>query len=81
MTTAQDGGKFASLTHRPPLLTGNASGTHSANGRMKISKDTSWDRASDLLTCSTAPYPLCYRSPPNIKLLRLFFFVLFNIKE
>jgi hypothetical protein len=28
MTTAQDGGKDVSLTHRPPLPTGNAPGTH-----------------------------------------------------
>jgi hypothetical protein len=28
MTTAQDGGKFVSLTHRPPLTPGNAPGTH-----------------------------------------------------
>ena len=28
MTTAQDGGKFVSLTHRPPLPPGNAPGTH-----------------------------------------------------
>ena len=28
MTTAQDGGKVANLTHRPPLPTGNAPGTH-----------------------------------------------------
>jgi hypothetical protein len=28
MTTAQDGGKFVSLTHRPPLLPGNKPGTH-----------------------------------------------------
>ena len=28
MTTAQDGGKVASLTHRPPLLPGNTPGTH-----------------------------------------------------
>jgi len=27
-TTAQDGGKFVSLTHRPPLPSGNAPGTH-----------------------------------------------------
>ena len=27
MTTAQDGGKVVSLTHRPPLLPGNAPGT------------------------------------------------------
>jgi len=28
MTTAQDGGKVVSLTHRPPLPAGNAPGTH-----------------------------------------------------
>jgi hypothetical protein len=28
MTTAQDGGKFVSLTHRPHLPPGNAPGTH-----------------------------------------------------
>jgi len=28
MTTAQDGGKVFSLTHRPPLPPGNAPGTH-----------------------------------------------------
>ena len=28
VTTAQDGGKVVSLTHRPPLPTGNAPGTH-----------------------------------------------------
>jgi hypothetical protein len=28
MTTAQDGGKVASLTHWPPLPAGNAPGTH-----------------------------------------------------
>ena len=28
MTTAQDGGKVFSLTHRPLLLPGNAPGTH-----------------------------------------------------
>ena len=28
MTTAQDGGKFVSLTHRPPLPPGNAPGNH-----------------------------------------------------
>jgi len=27
------------------------------------SSDTSWDRASDLPICSTAPYPLCYSGP------------------
>ena len=29
MTTAQDGGKVVSLTHRPPLIPGNTPGTHS----------------------------------------------------
>ena len=28
MTTAQDGGKFVSLTHRPSLPPGNAPGTY-----------------------------------------------------
>jgi len=28
MTTAQDGGKVLSLTHRPPLPQGNTPGTH-----------------------------------------------------
>jgi hypothetical protein len=28
MKTAQDGGKFVSLTHRPPLPPGNKPGTH-----------------------------------------------------
>ena len=28
MTTAQDGGKVVSLTHRQPLPPGNTSGTH-----------------------------------------------------
>ena len=28
MTTAQDGGKIVSLTHRPPLPPGNKPGTH-----------------------------------------------------
>jgi len=29
ITTAQDGGKVVSLTHRPPLPPGNTPGTHS----------------------------------------------------
>ena len=28
VTTAQDGGKVVSLTHRPPLHPGNTAGTH-----------------------------------------------------
>jgi len=64
VTTAQDGGKVVSLTHRPLLPQGNTPGTHfysrlsrpqghSAIGRimsMKNSNDTSWDRTSDLPT-------------------------------
>jgi hypothetical protein len=62
MTTAHDGGKVVSLTHRPPLSPGNAPGTHfcwrlsgpqghSAIGRMMSMKnpnDTIWNRTSDL---------------------------------
>ena len=69
MTTAQEGGKVVNLTHRPHLPPGNSPGTHfclrlsrpqghSAIGRimsMKNSKDTIWNRASDLQICSTAP--------------------------
>jgi hypothetical protein len=69
MTTAQDGGKAVSLTHRPPLPPGNAHGTHfcyrlsrlqchSAIGRimsMKNSNDTIWNRTSDLPICSAVP--------------------------
>jgi len=61
MTTAQDGGKIVSLTHRPPLLPGNTPGTHfcqrlsrpqghSATGRvmsLKISSDTIENRTRD----------------------------------
>jgi len=32
VTTAQDGGKVVSLTHRPPLPSGNAPGTESTPG-------------------------------------------------
>jgi hypothetical protein len=32
MTTTQDGGKFVSLTHRPPLPPGNVSGNVSVRG-------------------------------------------------
>jgi len=68
VTTAQDGGKFVNLTHRPSLPPGNAPGTHfcyrlsrpqghSAIGRimsMKNSNDTFRIRTSDLPICSTA---------------------------
>ena len=84
MTTAQDGGKVVSLTHRPPLPSGNAPGTHfclglgrhqghSAIGRImwvKNSNDINWDRTSNLPICSTAPYPLSHRGPqPTLKLI------------
>jgi hypothetical protein len=69
MTTAQDGGKIVSRTHRPPLPPGNAPGTHfcqrlsrpqghSAIGRimsMKNSNDTIWNRTINLPICSTVP--------------------------
>jgi hypothetical protein len=69
MTTAQDGGKVVSLTHRPPLTPGNAPGTHfcwrlsrpqghSAIGRiisMISSNNAIWNRINDLPICSTVP--------------------------
>jgi hypothetical protein len=69
MTTAQDGGKAVSLTHRPPLPPGKAPGTHfcwslsrpqghNAIGRtmsMKNSNDSIWNRTSDLPICGTLP--------------------------
>ena len=53
MTTAQDGGKFVRLKHRPPLLPGNDPGTHfcyrlclpqghSAIGRILMSEKFQW---------------------------------------
>ena len=69
MTTAQDGGKVVSLTHRPPLPPGNTPGTHfcwrlsrlqghSATGRimsLKYSSDTIVNRTRGLLGCSLVP--------------------------
>ena len=69
MTTAQDGGKVVSLTHRPPLPPGNTPGTHfcqrlsrpqdhSATGRimsLKNSSDTIGNRTRDLPVCSVVP--------------------------
>jgi len=70
MTTAQDGGRVVSLTHRPPLPSGNTPGTHfcwrlsrpqshSAIGRIlcqwKVPMTPAGDRTSDLPICSTAP--------------------------
>ena len=64
MTTAQEGGKVVSLTHRSLLPPGNPPGTHfcqrlSAIGRimsMKNSNDTIWNRTSYIPICSAAPY-------------------------
>jgi hypothetical protein len=69
VTTAQDGGKIVSLTHRPPLPPGNTPGTHfckrlsqpqgrSATGRivsMKNSNNTILNRTRDLPVCSLVP--------------------------
>ena len=69
MTTAQDGGKVGSLTHRPPLPPGNKPGTHfcwrlsqpqghSATGRimsLKNSNDTIGNRTRDLPVYSVVP--------------------------
>ena len=67
MTTAQDGGKVVSLTHRPPLPPGNTPGSHfcwrlsrlqghSATGRimsLKNSNDAIGNRTRDLPVCSS----------------------------
>ena len=81
MTTAQDGGKFVSLTHWPLLpprkillvlisVTGWVDPTAIVRSEgfyvNEKSNDTSWDRTSDLPICSTAPSPLCYRGPQFI---------------
>jgi len=69
MSTAQDGGKVVSFTHRPPLPPGNTPGTHfckglgrpqghSATGRimsLKNSNDTIGNRTRDLPVCSVVP--------------------------
>jgi hypothetical protein len=69
MTTAQDGGKVVSLTHRPPLPPGNTPGAHfcyrlsrpqgySATSRimsLKNSNDTIGNRTRDLPVCSVVP--------------------------
>ena len=69
MTTAQDGGKVVSLTHRPPLPPGNTPGIHfcwrlsrpqghSAIGRilsLKNSNDTIGNQTRDLPVCSVVP--------------------------
>jgi len=79
MTTAQDGDKFVSLTHRPPLTAENALGTHfcwrlsrlqghSAIGRimsMKNSNDTIWNRTSDLPICSNSTLTTVSQRSPH----------------
>ena len=71
MTTAHEGGKVVSLTHRPPLPPVNIPGTHfcyrlsqlqghNAAGRimsMKNSNDTIGNRTRDLPTCSAVLQP------------------------
>jgi hypothetical protein len=66
MTTAQDGGKIVSLTHRPPLSLGNTPGTHfckrlrrlqghSESMSLKNSNDTIGNRTRDLPVCNVVP--------------------------
>ena len=77
VTTAQDGGKVVSLTHRLPLplrkyswhsFLLEAESTTGPCDRKDFmstenSNDTSWDLTCDLPIRSTAPSPLCYRGP------------------
>jgi hypothetical protein len=76
--TTQDGGKVVSLTHRPPLTSGNTPCTHfclrlnrpqghRATGRimsLKNSNDSIGNRTRDLPVCSVVPWPLRHRAPP-----------------
>jgi hypothetical protein len=69
MTTAQDGGKVVSLTHRPYLPRGNTPGTHFYSGlsrpqghsatrrvmSLKNSNDTIGNPTRDLPVCSVVP--------------------------
>ena len=74
MTTAQDGGKAVSLTHRPHLLQEMLLVLISVRGRIDpraivrsegfYANDTRWDRTSDLPICSTAPYHCATVVPP-----------------
>jgi hypothetical protein len=91
MTTAQDGGKVVSLTHRPPLPTGNTPGTHfcwrlsrpqglSANGRIMSLKNcngTIGNRTRDLPVCSVVPQPL--RAPGSLQLIIILILILLII--
>jgi len=59
MTTAQDGGKFVSPTHRPPLPPGNAPGTHfcqrlsQAQGHSAIGRIMSIKNSHDTIWCTS----------------------------
>jgi len=77
VTTAQDGGELSALSTARlypqeiilVLISVRGWVDPRAIGRLigfyvnEESTDTSWDRTSDLPTCSTAPWPLCYRGP------------------
>jgi len=69
VTTAQDGGKVVSLTHRPPLPNRKYSWypfllDSESTGRIlcqwKISNYPSWHRTSDIAICSTAPWNIMW---------------------
>jgi hypothetical protein len=76
-TSAYEGGKVVSPTHRPPLPPGNIPGTHfcyrlsrpqghSAAGRimsMNNSNDTIGNRSRDLPVCTAVPQKLRHRVP------------------
>ena len=84
ITTAQDGGKVVSLTHRPPLPLANTPGTHFCyrlsrlqghSGTLRImslknSSDTIGNRARDPPLCSLVSLPLCHRAPRKIFIIR-----------
>ena len=65
VTTAQDGGKVVSPTHRQPLPLGNAPGRGCVDPSAIVRSegfyvnekfhDTIWNRTNDLPICSTAP--------------------------
>jgi len=58
MTTAQDGGKVLSLTHRPPLLSGNARGTRFCQrlSRPQGHNKYTWDTQIYYIINSVASY-------------------------
>ena len=77
MTTAHEGGKVVSPTHRPHLPSGNIAGTHfcyklsqtqghRAAGRIMSMKNSNYNignRTRDLLACSAVPQPT---EPPGV---------------